>query len=230
MTRTLAIKLTVSTALNLVLYAVLLFAPAGTWHWWRAWTFLGIVLLGTVATLRFLLPASEGLLNERLKFPFPQGQPLADKMVGLLLITEIFALIAFIPLDVFRFHLLSKPGVVASCGGLAMFGVGWAIITLACKENPFAAAAVRLQEERQHRVIDTGVYRVVRHPMYSGAVLLFVGIALWLESYAAALLMFFLIATLALRIFIEERFLKQKLDGYEAYIKRVRYRLVPYLW
>jgi len=180
--------------------------------------------------LRFLLPGSEGLLNERLKSPFTKGQPLADKIVALLLITEILALIAFIPLDVFRFHLLRKPGVLVSCGGLILFGVGWAIIAVACKENPFAAAAVRLQEERQHRVIDTGVYSVVRHPIYSGAVLYFSGTALWLESHAAALSTILLTATLALRILIEERFLKQKLDGYEGYSKRVRYRLIPFLW
>jgi len=230
MTRPLAIKLVVSTVLNLALYGVLLFGPAGTWHWWRAWAFLGIILFGTLVTLRFLLPGSEGVLNERLKFPFPKDQPLADKIVGLLLITEILALIALIPLDVFRLHLLSKPGALVSTGGLVLLGVGWIIATLACKENPFAAAAVRLQEERQHRVIDTGVYGIVRHPMYSGAILLFVGIALWLESYATALLVIILVATLGLRISVEERFLKQKLDGYEAYTKRVRYRLVPYLW
>ena len=230
MTRAFLIKLIVATVFNLVLYAVFLFLPAGTLHWWRAWAFLGIVSFGSVATMRFLLPGSADLLNERLKSPIRKGQPLADKVIALLLITEFIAVEVFIPLDVFRFHLLGKPNPLVSWGGLALFGAGWLIITLACKENPFAAAAVRLQDERHHRVIDTGVYSVVRHPIYSGAALYFVGAALWLESYAAALLMFFPMATLAVRIFIEEGFLKRNLEGYEAYTKRVRYRLVPFLW
>jgi protein-S-isoprenylcysteine O-methyltransferase Ste14 len=92
------------------------------------------------------------------------------------------------PLDVFRFHLLPKPNGLVSFFGLALYVAGWWIITLAMKVNPFAVPVVRLQEERHQRVIDTGVYAVVRHPMYTGFVPMAVGPALWLESYVAALL------------------------------------------
>jgi protein-S-isoprenylcysteine O-methyltransferase Ste14 len=114
--------------------------------------------------------------------------------------------------------------------GLVLFVAGWWIMTLALRENAFAAPVVKHQEERQHTVIDTGVYGVVRHPMYAGAVLLLVGMPLWLESYAAAILASVPIGTLVLRILVEEQFLRRELAGYDAYTRRVRYRLIPFLW
>jgi protein-S-isoprenylcysteine O-methyltransferase Ste14 len=103
-------------------------------------------------------------------------------------------------------------------------------MTLAMKVNPFAVPVVRLQEERHQRVIDTGVYAVMRHPMYTGFVPMVVGPALWLQSYVAALLAIVPIAVLATRSVFEERFLKGELRGYEAYTKKVRYRLIPFVW
>lgn len=223
-------KLILGVLYNLAIFGALLFLPAGTLRWWRAWVFLGVVLIGTVATLVSLLPGRADLLNERFKLPIQKGQPLADKIIVLLMIAMFLSLVVFIPLDVFRFHLMSKPGAVVSALGLVLYVVGWWIISLTFKENPFAIAAVRLQTERQHKVIDTGVYAVVRHPMYAGAILYVVGMPLWLESYAAALLAIVPIGVLALRCLIEERFLKRELQGYAAYMEKVRYRLLPFVW
>ena len=89
---------------------------------------------------------------------------------------------------------------------------------------------VRHQSERQHHVVDTGVYAIVRHPMYAGIFLFNAGMALWLESYAAAIATLIPISLLALRIVFEERFLRRELAGYEAYTEKVRYRLVPFVW
>jgi protein-S-isoprenylcysteine O-methyltransferase Ste14 len=223
-------KLIVSVILNVAIFGGLLLWPAGTLQWWRAWVFLGVVFVGTVATMVGVFRSNEDLLNERFKPPIQQGQPLADKIVVLLFIATFVGLIVFIPLDVFRFHLMGKPGAVVSSLGLVLFIAGWWIVSLSFKENPFAVPAVKLQEERQQTVIDTGVYGVVRHPMYAGVVLLLVGLPLWLESYAAALLASIPIGTLALRILVEEQFLRRELKGYDAYTERVRYRLIPFLW
>ena len=89
---------------------------------------------------------------------------------------------------------------------------------------------MKLQEERHQKVIDTGVYGVVKHPMYTGVIPLPVGTALWLESYAAVLLTSIPIGLLVLRILVEEKFLQRELKGYDAYIEKVRYRLIPLLW
>jgi protein-S-isoprenylcysteine O-methyltransferase Ste14 len=223
-------KLIVSIILTVASFAVVLFLPAGTLNWWRAWVLVGAFLVATVATTVGLFPSHKDLLDERLKPPIQRGQPLADKIVLVFFLTTFVGAIVFIPLDVFRFHLLGKPGVVVSSLGMAFFVAGWWIITLSFKENAFAAPVVKHQEERQQKVIDTGVYGIVRHPMYAGGALFVVGLPLWLESYAATVLASLPIALLFVRIFIEEQFLKRELNSYDAYMRRVRYRLIPFLW
>jgi protein-S-isoprenylcysteine O-methyltransferase Ste14 len=224
------LKLTVGVLSNVTIFGLLLFLPAGTLDWWRAWVFLGVVFVGAGASTVSLYRTSKELLAERFKPPVQKGQPFADKIVVLLLIAGFLAVIAFIPLDVFRLQLLPKPGMLASSSGLLLFIAGWWLMTLALLENAFAAPVVKHQEERQQKVIDTGVYRVVRHPMYAGTIPLLVGMPLWLESYAAAVLAIVPIAVLVVRILIEEQFLRRELKGYDAYAERVRYRLIPFLW
>jgi protein-S-isoprenylcysteine O-methyltransferase Ste14 len=224
------VKLIGGVVLNVAIFGGLLLVPAGTLSWWRAWVFLGVVFVGTVASTVTLFRVNKDLLEERFKPPVQKGQPLADKIVVVLLIAGFVSLTGFIPLDVFRFHLLARPGTLISSLGLLLLVVGWWIMTLALRENAFAAPVVKHQAERQQTVIDSGVYGVVRHPMYAGAVLLFVGMPLWLESYAAAVLASFPIATLVGRILIEEQFLRRKLAGYDAYTQKVRYRLIPLVW
>jgi protein-S-isoprenylcysteine O-methyltransferase Ste14 len=226
----LTFKLIVSIVIQTAIFGCLLFLPAGTFGWWRAWLLIGILFAGSVASAAGLFPGRMDLLRERLKSPIQKGQPLADKIVLMLLLISFYGLIAFIPLDVFRFHLIAAPGVAVSSLGMFLFLAGWWVAFVALRENVFAAPVVKLQEEREQKVVDTGVYGVVRHPMYAGGILFIVGIPLWLESYAGALLTLVPIAALVLRILFEERYLIRKLKGYEAYTKRVRYRLIPFLW
>ncbi|MBV8883479.1 MAG: isoprenylcysteine carboxylmethyltransferase family protein [Chroococcidiopsidaceae cyanobacterium CP_BM_RX_35] len=215
---------------NLLFFGGLLFLPAGTLDWWRAWVFLGVVSVSSVATMIYVFRENEELWTERLKLPIQPGQPLADKIITSLFAITFFGLIAVVSLDVFRFHLLGKPGAIVSGFGMLLFIAGWWMISLSFKENTFAAPVVKHQVDRHQTVIDTGVYGIVRHPMYAGAALLMIGMPLWLESYATAVFAIVPIGVLALRILFEEQFLQQKLEGYEIYTKRVRYRLVPYLW
>jgi protein-S-isoprenylcysteine O-methyltransferase Ste14 len=215
---------------NVAIFGVSLFLPAGTLDWWRAWAFLAVVFVCATASTASVYRVNKDLLEERFKPPLQKGQPLADKIVVVLLIASFIGVVAFIPLDVFRLHLMARPGTLVSSLGLVLFVAGWWIMTLALRENAFASPAVKLQEERHHTVVDSGVYGVVRHPLYAGTLPLLIGMPLWLESYAAALLAVVPIGTLVLRILIEERFLRRELKGYDAYMKRVRYRLIPFLW
>jgi protein-S-isoprenylcysteine O-methyltransferase Ste14 len=226
----LVFRLAVSIIKQMAILGGLLFLPAGTLGWWRAWLLLSIICAGSVASVAGLFPGRKDLLRERLKSPIQKGQPLADKIVLMLFLMSFYGLIVFIPLDVFRFHLIATPGALVSSLGMFLFLAGWWIVFLALRENVFAAPVVKLQEEREQKVVDTGVYGVVRHPMYAGGILFIVGIPLWLESYAGALLTLVPIGTIVLRTLFEERFLIRKLKGYEAYMKRVRYRLIPFLW
>ncbi len=223
-------KLAVSVVMHMVILGGLLFLPAGTLDWWRAWLLIGTIFSGSLVSAARLFPGRKDLLKERLKSPIQKGQPLADKIVLMFFLMSFYGLIVFIPLDVFRFHLIDKPGMLVSSMGLFFFLLGWGIVFLALRENVFAAPVVKLQEERGQKVIDTGVYGVVRHPLYAGGILFIVGIPLWLESYAGALLTLAPIGTIVLRIYLEEQFLRGQLEGYEAYMKRVRYRLLPFLW
>ena len=223
-------KVIAGVAFNVAFYALLLFVPAGTLHWWRAWVFLAVTVAVMAVAISSILPDDGGLFSERARGVIQKGQPLWDRVFVILLLVSYVGQIIFIPLDVFRFHLVPKPGALVSFLGLALYVAGWWIMTLAMKANPFAVPVVRLQEERHQRVIDTGVYAVVRHPMYSGFAPMVVGPALWLGSYTAALLAIVPIAVLAVRSVFEERFLKRELEGYDAYTKKVRYRLIPFVW
>jgi protein-S-isoprenylcysteine O-methyltransferase Ste14 len=223
-------KLILGVICNPAIFAILLFLPAGTLHWWRAWLLIAVFLVGAVWGVLSLLHGHKGLLEERLKSPLQKGQPLGDKIVVLLLLGTYFGGVAFIPLDVFHLHLLSKPGPLVSSLGLIILNAGWWIAYLALRENAFAAPVVKHQTERNQTVVETGVYSKVRHPMYAGAALVMIGVPLWLESYAATLLSLIPIATLLVRILIEEQFLRRELNGYEAYMARVPYRLIPRAW
>ncbi len=223
-------KTLVSVIIQLAFFGGLPFAVAGTLDWWREWVFVGVVCVATAATMLAVFPGREDLLRERFKPPVQKGQPVADRVVLLGLLVSFVGEIVLIPLDVFRLHLLSAPGRVAAALGLVLFAEGWWITALALRENTFAAPVVRLQRERGHALVDTGVYSVVRHPMYAGGILLFVGMPLWLESYAATLAAAVPIAFIAARVHFEERFLRRELSGYEEYTQRVRSRLIPGVW
>jgi len=220
-------KLIVGIIIQMAFFGGLLLLPAGTLEWWRAWLFIGVIVALAVWSS---LSLPQDLLDERWKPPIQKGQPLADKIVLVLFLATFCGLIVFIPLDVFRFHLLGEPGTLVASLGLALVVGGCWIMYLSLRENAFAAPVVKHQEERHQTVIATGVYGLVRHPMYAGAVLLLVGLPLWLESYAAALLASVPIGMLALRILVEEQFLRRELKGYDAYTERVWYRLIPFLW
>ena len=224
-------RLILSVFLNAVVFGASFLLLAGTWHWWRAWVLMGVVALCTAFTMIGVFRSRPDLLNERMKPPYQKDQPWADKLALTALLIAFLALLAFIPMDVFRFHLLlGKPGEVISSIGVVLFVAGWTVISLTFRENAYAAPVVRLQSERHHKVVDTGVYSIVRHPMYSGWLVLMIGMALWLESTAGAVAMVFLVIPLIWRILVEESFLKSQLTGYLDYTKRVRSRLVPGVW
>src|ERR1044071_7473259 len=161
-------KLVAGLVFNVAFFALMLFVAAGTLHWWRAWVFLAITVIVITGAVFSILPDSADLFSQRAKGIIQKGQPMWDRVLVILLVVSYVGQIIFIPLDVFRFHLAPKPSEVVSLLGLALYVAGWWIITLAMKVNPFAVPVVRQQKERHQRVIDTGIYALVRHPMYSG--------------------------------------------------------------
>ena len=213
------------------LIAGLLFGSAGTLDWWRAWVLLAVLLIVRTITAVAVYHVNPDLLRERARLPIHRDQPWLDKLLLLGVITTGFlALPAFAALDVFRWHLLPRPVPLLSILGLVLFALGWGIKGLALRANAFATVVVRVQRERHHAVVDTGIYGIVRHPFYAGTPLVLAGLGLWLESSAAALFAVVPTALMVMRLELEERFLRRELPGYGAYTTRVPYRLIPKIW
>jgi protein-S-isoprenylcysteine O-methyltransferase Ste14 len=227
--RSFAAQLVVGVLYQLAIFGGILFGVAGTLRWARAWWLMVVVLVAAVASIAGLRH-DPGLLEERYKGPIQPGQPAIDRVLTLLIVAEFLAFLVLIPLDVFRLHLLPPVPDAVAWLGLALFAAGWGIMALALRANSFAAPVVRRQEERGQVVVDRGPYAIVRHPMYAGDVPMMIGLALALGSYALALAVVVVIATLVARIGVEERLLRRTLPGYEDYTRRVRWRLVPGVW
>jgi protein-S-isoprenylcysteine O-methyltransferase Ste14 len=215
---------------QLGLLAALLLVPAGTWQWPRAIQFLvvyGIANSISIVALARLAPAS---LEARLSAPAAESQPAADRVVTALLLLSLFAWFVFIPIDVFRLRLLPSPPLGVSVLGAVLLLAGYGLIWTTLFQNAFAAPIVKDQSDRGQVLIDTGPYAHVRHPFYVGMLLFFAGLALWLQSYAGVLAVLLPLALFAARIQVEEKTLWETLPGYPDYTKRVRYRLVPFVW
>ena len=213
------------------LVGILLFVSAGTLSWWRAWVLLAVLLVVRTVSAVAVYRVNPALLQERAKLPTHGDQPRTDKLLLLaVLATGFMGLPVIAGFDVFRWHVLPRPAPLLANLGLVLFTLGWGIKALALRTNAFATAVLRLQRERQHAVVDTGVYGIVRHPFYAGTPLVLVGLGLWLESYTAALFAVVPIAFLVVRLRLEERFLRRELPGYSEYAVRVPHRLLPGIW
>jgi protein-S-isoprenylcysteine O-methyltransferase Ste14 len=205
---------------------------AGAWAWPSAWILIGVYgglgMLGS-ALMAVLRPASFQVRQGGLRRGAERNQPLIDRLGLWLFLAFALGWLAFIPLDVFRLRLLPPPPGAVSALGLASVVAGVTIIQLAVAQNRFAAPTIHDQSAEGQKVIDSGPYALVRHPFYAGGLLVYLGAALWLGSYAAAIASSgFLVMTLA-RIVIEEAWLREHLPDYAAYAKRVRGRLIPHL-
>ncbi|MFL5819938.1 MAG: methyltransferase family protein [Solirubrobacteraceae bacterium] len=209
--------------------AALLFASAGTLAWPAAWIFLAIMVAGSAVFEVMLLRHDPGLLAERLAPPIQRGQKGWDKIWIVAFICLFFAWLSLMALDAVRFGWSHVPAWLQGLGGGGILAYFW-ISYLIFRENTFVAPVVKLQLDRGHHVVSTGPYAHVRHPMYAGAVLYLVGTALLLGSWYGLAASVVLIAGLAVRAVLEERALAAELHGYRAYMRRVRYRLVPGIW
>jgi protein-S-isoprenylcysteine O-methyltransferase Ste14 len=225
------LTVTLRVVADAVVIAIALFAAAGTTDWPRAWMLIGILLAVRLSTAVAVFRVNPSLLRERATVLMHGGQPFADRVILLAYMTTAFIGVPVVAArDVFHWHVLARPSGTVAALGLVLFVAGWVMTAVALRENAFAVTVVRLQTERRHTVVDTGIYGVVRHPMYAGSPCVLVGLSLWLGSYAALLFASIPLALLAIRIGLEERLLRRELPGYPEYVRRVPYRVVPGIW
>jgi protein-S-isoprenylcysteine O-methyltransferase Ste14 len=206
----------------------LLFAPAGTLHWPAAWVFLATMAVIAIACGWWLARTDPALLAERMRPPMRDDQPAADKKIVVAFGVASLLWFAVIGLDR-RVQSSDMPWALQALG-LAMLLASTCFVMWVMHENSFAAAVVRLQTERGHVVVDSGPYAWVRHPMYSGAIVFFVGAALLLGSWWGVAMSLLFVVLFAIRAGIEERTLTAGLPDYADYAARVRYRLLPGIW
>jgi protein-S-isoprenylcysteine O-methyltransferase Ste14 len=224
-----AARLVVQTTGWLGFMALLLFSAAGTWRWTQAWAFLTIFGVGAVAFGAWLQRRDPALLASRLGPLVQRGQPIWDRVFLLVFIGVWCGWLVLMGLDARRWHTSDVPTLVNVAGGTLVI-VGFLATCLVFRENSFAAPIVRHQTERGQRVIDTGPYAVVRHPMYASAILYLVGMPLLLGSWYGLAIVPLIVAGIAPRAVLEESLLERELPGYANYMTRVRYRLIPGVW
>ncbi len=206
-----------------LLMAFFLFAPAGTLAFWEAWLYLGVLLLPITVFGFILLIKAPHVLEARMRMQ--ERDPQQKRAIAIL--SLILLMILIIPGFDQRYGWSDVPaGVVIAADVLIL--LGYLIFVLTVRENQFASRVVEVQQEQV--VISTDPYAFVRHPMYLGFSLIFVMTPLALGSYWALIPAVFFPVALGARIANEEALLLHSLSGYEEYIRKVKYRLIPFIW
>ena len=215
-----------SSVLGTLALGAMLFIPAGTLDYWQGWAYFGTSIFASALYTIYLVKYDPALLQRRRQAgPSHEKEP-AQKIIILFIFAAFVTLITLPPLD-YRFGSSPVPWYV-SVIGVALVALSFYFFYLVSKINTYAAANVRVEEGQ--RVIDTGVYGLVRHPMYFGALFLVVGTPLALGSWRTLLLTPGFLLLLYFRIASEEKVLMRDLAGYAEYRRKVRYRLIPFVW
>jgi protein-S-isoprenylcysteine O-methyltransferase Ste14 len=209
-----------------VALAVLIFLPAGSLNFWQGWLYW-LVFLGTsVAGALYFVERDPRLVESRMGAgPSAEKQPLQKIIQGV--VRGLFFLLLVLSGIDHRFGWSDLPVALVIAGDLLVI-LGFLVIFLTFKANSFASGIITLRDDQT--VVSTGPYAIVRHPMYSGTLLLFLGTALALGSAWSALLVIPALAGFAWRLIEEEAFLVKNLPGYAEYCRKTRYRLVPLVW
>ena len=209
--------------LGFILLSLLLFLPAGGFDYRNAWLFLSILFIPMLIAGSIMLVKSPSLLKKRLNGKESDStQKLVVKLSGLMFLCGFIVA----GLD-YRFSLAGIP-FWASCVYAAFFLCGYIIYFEVMRENAFLSRTIETHEGQT--VIDTGLYGIVRHPMYMATIIMFLSIPMILGSLLSLLIFLFYPFLIVIRILNEEKLLEKELKGYTEYKTRVRYRLIPYIW
>ncbi len=213
-----------------ILLGILLYLPALTINWPDALLFLSIHFLITILASAYLLIVKPASIEARLNYD-SETQPKEDRLATVLMLSAIIVGLSLAPIDIFYLNLSSSFEGNVKKIGLGIYIFGMLLVMASMNANEFAETTVNIQEERGQKVIDKGIYSIVRHPMYTGFIFFITGVNVWLGTYLSLILsLIFLAIALKSRISIEEKTLLNDLEGYEDYCKKVKHRLIPYFF
>ena len=208
---------------GVLLVGLLIFLPAGTFDYWQGWLLMGILFVPMLCAGLVMLAKNPALLRSRLDAKEEQkDQDLVVKLSGLMFLAGF--IVAGLGI---RFDWYVVPKIVVIIAAV-FFVIAYILYAEVLRENTYLSRTIEVQEGQT--VVDTGLYGIVRHPMYSVTLLLFLSMPLVLGSVYAFLIFLVYPFIIAKRIKGEEAFLKQELDGYGEYMKKVKYRMIPYIW
>jgi protein-S-isoprenylcysteine O-methyltransferase Ste14 len=217
----------VTLGIFLLVLGIALFLPAGNLRWAQGWLFLLVFLVLMTVSTAYLWRTNPDIFVARSRIH--PGTKAWDKVLMAILLPSFFAVFVVAGFDAGRFHWSSVPPA-AIVLGYVLLCVGFFLSIWVYRVNKFAEPSVRIQTERGHKVIDTGPYAIVRHPLYLGGLIMFIGVPLALGSYRALVPTAIATVVIIVRIVLEERTLQEELEGYKEYAARVRYRLIPGVW
>ena len=208
---------------GVILFGLLLFLPAGTFYYWNAWLLMGILFVPMFLAGFVMMFKNPDLLRKRLNAKEKENeQNLVIKLSGLMFVLGFVAA----GLD-FRFRWIVLPGWVSSAAAV-VFLLAYLLYAEVLRENTFLSRTIEVQENQT--VIDTGLYGIVRHPMYGVTIILFLAMPLVLGSLISFAIFLAYPVIIAKRIRNEEKVLEEGLAGYDEYKKKVRYKVIPFLW
>ena len=221
-----ALQLVGSTVFSILFFGVLLFWPAGTFDYWQAWVFIAVFTLAAMVPTVYLAYAYPDAFQRRLKSGPLAETRLAQRLINVGIMLSVIAVAVISALD-HRFGWSTVPTSVVVAGNVLVL-VGISLSELVIIQNNYAAATITVEEGQP--VVSTGLYGLVRHPMYVGALIMMVGTPLALASYWGLLTLIPGVLVFVARVTDEEKALREELDGYDEYTEKVHYRLVPGVW
>jgi protein-S-isoprenylcysteine O-methyltransferase Ste14 len=219
-------KMLVFGVVEFVVFGSMLFFPAGTFNYWQAWVFLGVVGVAAWIPAVYLLRMNPAALEARMRGGPTAETRVAQRVIIAGLYASLAAMVVVSALD-HRFGWSAVPTAICVVGDV-LVAIGLGVVAMVIIQNSYAAATVQVQAGQ--KVVSTGLYGLVRHPMYTGNVIMMVGIPLALGSYWGLVFVVPGLIVLASRIRDEEKLLQNELDGYLEYTQKVRYRLLPSMW
>lgn len=219
----LAIRGVIRFIAGIVIVAAMLFWPAGSWDYWNAWLLMGVLFTPILVLGTVMLIHSPALLRKRL-----EGKEKEREQRWVVALSGVMFVASFVVAGFnFKFAWTTLPEWITWVG-VAIFLLSYVLYAEVMRENAYLSRTIEIQQGQQ--VVDTGLYGIVRHPMYSVTLLLFLSMPIVLGSVWAFLIFLVYPFIIAARLLDEEKFLEEELEGYREYKQKVKYRLIPFIW